>query len=182
TGCSAQSWRRSRDRVASWAVPGGTGAATTDEGVLRHVGWSRGDVRGRVLAVIVTIALSSAGAAAAADVGANDDTGKFASDGGAAFYTAMADLGLRQTVVTVRWQPSDPLALAQRPLLDLTVAAARAAGLRVVFATYPYPPRELDPGHPGRENYSAWLQVLARLYPDVRQFVVGNEPNQPAFW
>ena len=139
-------------------------------------------MRGRVLAVIVTIALSSAGAAAAADVGANDDTGKFASDGGAAFYTAMADLGLRQTVVTVRWQPSDPLALAQRPLLDLTVAAARAAGLRVVFATYPYPPRELKTEHPRPEDYSAWLQVLARRYPDVRQFVVGNEPNQPAFW
>ena len=45
----------------------------------------------------------------AADVGANDDTGKYAADAGAAFYAEMASLGLRQVVVTVRWQPSDPL-------------------------------------------------------------------------
>ena len=30
--------------------------------------------------------------------------------------------------------------------------------------------------------FGAWLAELARQYPDVREFVVGNEPNQPAFW
>ena len=44
------------------------------------------------------------GTASAADFGANDDTGKFAPDGGAAFYAEMASLGLRQTVITVRWR------------------------------------------------------------------------------
>ena len=94
----------------------------------------------------------------------------------------MASLGLRQTVVTVRWLPSDPLALGERPLLDLTVAAARAAGLSVVFATYPYPTREVEAGLARPEAFGAWLGELARRYPTVRQFVVGNEPNQPAFW
>ncbi|HET6601118.1 MAG TPA: hypothetical protein VFG57_04075, partial [Gaiella sp.] len=84
--------------------------------------------RSRSVVLAVLLALACAGTAAAADVGANDDTGKFAPDAGAAFYGEMASLGLRQTVVTVRWQPSDPLALGERPLLDLTVAAARAAG------------------------------------------------------
>jgi hypothetical protein len=136
----------------------------------------------RPLAVAVTLALAFASTASAADVGANDDTGKFAPDAGAAFYREMASLGLRQTVVTVRWQPSDPLALGERPLLDLTVAAARAAGLGVVFATYPYPPRDVEAGLAGPEAFAAWLGELARRYPTVRQFVVGNEPNQPAFW
>ena len=94
----------------------------------------------------------------------------------------MASLGLRQTVVTVRWLPSDPLALGERPLLDLTVAAARAAGLSVVFATYPYPTREVEAGLARPEAFGAWLGELAQRYPTVRQFVVGNEPNQPAFW
>jgi hypothetical protein len=120
--------------------------------------------------------------AAAADFGANDDTGKFAPDAGAAFYGEMAALGLRQVVVTVRWQPSDPLALAERPILDLTVAAARAAGLEVVLATYPYPPRELEGGLAIPEAFGAWLGELASRYREVRQFVVGNEPNQGAFW
>jgi hypothetical protein len=131
--------------------------------------------------VIVT-ALACTGVASGADVGANDDTGKFAPDAGATFYGEMAALGLRQAVVTVRWQPSDPLALAERPLLDLTVAAARSAGLSVVFATYPYPPREIEAGLARPEAFAAWLAELAHRYPEVRQFVVGNEPNQPAFW
>jgi hypothetical protein len=127
-------------------------------------------------------ALTCAGAASGADVGANDDTGKYAPDAGTAFYADMASLGLRQVVVTVRWRPSDPLALGERPLLDLTVAAARRAGLAVVFAAYPYPPREVEAGLARPEAFAAWLGELARRYPDVRQFVVGNEPNQPAFW
>ena len=139
-------------------------------------------MRVRVVVVALACALSGVGTADAADVGANDDTGKYAADAGASFYAEMASLGLRQTVITVRWTPSDPLALRERPLLDLTVAAARAAGLQVVFATYPYPPREVEAGLARPEALGAWLSQLAGAYPDVRQFVVGNEPNQPAFW
>ena len=106
----------------------------------------RGQRGVRSLAAAVVAALAWAAVASGADVGANDDTGKFAPDAGAAFYADMAALGLRQTVVTVRWHPSDPLALGERTLLDLTVAAARTAGLSVVFATYPYPPREIEAG------------------------------------
>jgi hypothetical protein len=141
-----------------------------------------GRARSRSVVAAIMLALACAGTATAADIGANDDTGKFGPDAGAVFYGEMASLGLRQIVVTVRWQPSDPLALGERPLLDLTVAAARAAGLNVVFATYPYPPREVEAGLARPEAFGAWLGELAQRYPTVRQFVVGNEPNQPAFW
>ena len=142
---------------------------------------ARGVVRGSSLVVLVCASLLAA-APAPGGVGANDDTGKYAPDAGAAFYERMASIGMRQTVITVRWQPSDPLALTERPLLDLTVSAARRAGLNVVFAAYPYPPREVEAGLARPDAFGAWLGELARGYPDVKQFVVGNEPNQPAFW
>lgn len=126
--------------------------------------------------------LLGAGVALAADVGANDDTGKYAPDGGAAFYQRMASVGLGQTVITVRWRPSDPLAIAEESLLDRTVPVAQAAGLRVVFAVYPYPPREIESGFARPAAFASWLDRLARRYPTVRQFVIGNEPNQPAFF
>ena len=125
--------------------------------------------------------LAGASVAPAADVGANDDTGKYAPDAGAAFYAEMAALGLRQTVVTVRWLPSDPLALQDQRLLDLT-SPRLGAGLRVVFATYPYPPREIEAGLGAAGGVRRLARRARARYPDVRQFVVGNEPNQPAFW
>ena len=135
-----------------------------------------------VALAIVCALVASPAALAETSFGANDDTGKFQPDAGTAFYEEMAALGLRQAVLTVRWLPSDPLALADRPVLDLTVAAARRAGLEVVFATYPYPPREIQSGMAQPAAFGDWLAELARAYPEVRQFVVGNEPNQPAFW
>ena len=180
--CSTPCSRRRRDPVASAPAPVGGVSELATNGVCG--GWaSRGwGGRLRALAAGVICALAVVGPAAAADIGANDDTGKYAPDAGAAFYAEMASLGLRQAVVTVRWQPSDPLGLAERPLLDLTVAAARSAGLEVVFATYPYPPREIESGLARPEAFGAWLAELAHRYPQVRSFVVGNEPNQPAFW
>ena len=88
----------------------------------------------RVVTIVVAWSLACAGTATATEIGANDDTGKFAPDAGAAFYREMAAAGMQEAVVTVRWVPSDPLGLRDRPLLDLTVAAARSAGLEVVFA------------------------------------------------
>ena len=136
----------------------------------------------RVVTLVLAWALACAATATAADIGANDDTGKFALDAGASQYREMAAVGMRELVITVRWLPSDPLGLGDRPVLDLTVAAARSAGLDVVFAAYPYPPREVAGGLARPAAFGAWLAELARRYPDVREFVVGNEPNQPAFW
>ena len=136
----------------------------------------------RVVTLVVACALVRAATATGAEIGANDDTGKFSPDAGASLYREMAAVGMRETVITVRWLPSDPLGLGDRPLLDLTLAAARSAGLRVVFAAYPYPPREVAGRLVRPADFGAWLAELARRYPDVREFVVGNEPNQPAFW
>ena len=122
-----------------------------------------------------------AGASGAADVGANDDTAKYEADGGAAFYAEMAGLGLRQSVLTVRFQPSEPALISNQDALDKAVENATGAGLKVVFAVYPYPPRELEVGISSPEAFASWLPTLAGRYPQVHQYVVGNEPNQAAF-
>ena len=67
-------------------------------------------------------------------------------------------------------------------MLDATVKAATAVGLKVVLAAYPYPPREIEAGVAKPAAFAAWLGALATRYPEVTQYVVGNEPNQPAFF
>ena len=67
-------------------------------------------------------------------------------------------------------------------MLDRTLAEAERAGIEVVLAVYPYPPREFELGGVDLTAFGRYLELLARRYPQVRQYVIGNEPNQPAFW
>ena len=132
--------------------------------------------------VLAAALLAGASVAGAADVGANDDSAKFEPDGGAALYVRMAELGLRQTVIGVRFVPSDAVVIQDKALLDRAITSATDAGLHVVLAVYPYPPRELEAGLSSPTLFASYVGVLASIYPQVRQFVIGNEPNQPAFW
>src|SRR4249919_4237554 len=135
------------------------------------------------VATALTVALlAGASVAVAGDVGANDDSAKFSEDGGGALYARMAGLGLSQTVIGVHFVPSQAVVIQDKPQLDLAIANATDVGLQVVLAVYPYPPRELEAGLGSPSLFAAYVGVLASIYPQVRQFVIGNEPNQPAFW
>jgi hypothetical protein len=139
----------------------------------------------RILAAATALAvalLTGASVAGAADIGANDDSAKHADDRGAALFTEMAGLGLKQTVIGVRFVPSEAVVIQQKPQLDRAIAAAQSAGLRVVLAVYPYPPREVEAGLSSPSMFASYVGVLASIYPEVKHFVIGNEPNQPAFW
>lgn len=145
----------------------------------------RTNTRTRTLAALATAALALgalAGAASGAEIGANDDTGKYAEDGGGFFFKRMATLGLKQTVMTVRYLPEEPGTIQGKAFLDKAVPEATRQGLKVVFAVYPYPPRAIVKTRYEARAFAAYAARLAREYPDVRQFVIGNEPNQPAFW
>ena len=138
-------------------------------------------MRGTVAAAVVVMMLALAGAASAAEIGANDDTGKYAADAGAVFFPQMAALGLKQSVMTTRFVPSDPSLIQDGDALDRAIPIADLSGIRVSLAVYPYPPREIEDGTATPTAFAAWLTRVAERYPTVKQFVVMNEPNQPAF-
>jgi len=125
--------------------------------------------------------LALAGGARAASIGANDDTGKFAADSGELFFSQMAGLGMKQSVMTLRFLPSDPTSIDGVDALDKAIPFAQLAGLRVTLAVYPYPPHEIEDGTARPAPFASWLRLVAERYPDVKQYVVMNEPNQPAF-
>jgi len=139
----------------------------------------------RILAAATafTVALlAGASVATGADIGANDDSAKHSADAGASMYREMAALGLRQTVIGVRFKPSEAVVIQDKQRLDRVIPNALAAGLRVVLAVYPYPPREIEAGLGSPSLFGSYVGALASIYPQVKQFVIGNEPNQPAFW
>ena len=72
----------------------------------------------RILAVLTALTaalLCGASVGVAADVGANDDSAKHSEDGGSALYSEMAALGLRQTVIGVRFVPSEAVVIQDKP-------------------------------------------------------------------
>ena len=131
---------------------------------------------------LVVALLGGASAAVGADIGANDDVAKHLDDRGEAMFGRMSALGMRRVVIGVRQTPSRPTTIADRELLDAVATSADAAGLRVVLAVYPYPPREIESGVASPKRFARFVRVVATAFPQVRDFVVGNEPNQPAFW
>ena len=134
-----------------------------------------------IAALALAGALSFAATASAVDFGANDDTGKFAADGGVEFFSQMAAAGLKQNVITVRWTPGSS-EIPDRELLERVVPAATEAGIRPVFAVYPYPPSAVESGWSGPSGFADWLEGVARAFPQVTTYIVGNEPNLNTFW
>ena len=132
-------------------------------------------------ALALACALTFATTASAVDFGANDDTGKYAADGGTAFFGQMKATGLSQNVMTVRWTPGSA-AIPDQAFLDDAVPTAVAAGIKPIFAVYPYPPSAIESGGADPAAFADWVRSVADAYPAVTTFIVGNEPNLNTFW
>ena len=140
----------------------------------------------RLLAASISAALAAlvlAGSAGAVHAfGVTEDAGKYSRDGGASFFGQLDDLGMTENAITIYWDPALPGGMAEPGLLDRTLPYARAAGIRVVLTVYAARPRMFTDSPTAEAQFASFLERLALAYPEVKDFVVGNEPNQPRFW
>ena len=127
------------------------------------------------------LTLASA-ASAAVEFGANDDTGKYLGVDSSTYFGQMAAAGLKQNVMTLKWDPFAPLTIPDQAFLDVALPQAEAAGIKVVFAVYGTKPTTFTGDGGTAEAFAAWVGQVARTYPTIKTFIVGNEPNQPRFW
>ena len=130
--------------------------------------------------VLGALLLLPAPASAAVSVGVNDDSGKYA-DGAPEFWTTLKSNGLEQNAVTVLWDEMQPDSILEERLLNSSLAAAQAAGVRVVFDVYPVHSRAFTQGGATPQQFGAFLAKLAQAFPQVTEYVVMNECNQTRF-
>jgi hypothetical protein len=114
-------------------------------------------------------------------VGITEDAGK-SVDGGAAFFATMTDVGLTVNRVSVTWDPNQPGVIPGQAEIQSWLPQAQTAGVRIMFAVAPARPRDLTSSPDAPTQFAAFLQYVARTFPQVKDFVIGNEPNQPYFW
>jgi hypothetical protein len=131
---------------------------------------------------VAAVLLLAPQGASAARFGFADDAGKYADDGGASFFADLRAAGGSDNRITVLWDPDRPETILEKPFLDRALPVAKAKGVRVVLHVFPATPTSVTSSPAAVKEFAAFLARLAETYPSVREFVVGNEPNQPRFW
>jgi hypothetical protein len=122
--------------------------------------------------------LALAGAAQAGlVVGVSDDRPK-----DAAFFQALGDLGLKQNRATIVWDPAQPNVIAGQAQIAQWLPLAQSAGVRVVFSILPKHARDITGSPSAAGQFADFVRLVAQTFPQIKDYVIGNEPNQPYFW
>jgi hypothetical protein len=126
-------------------------------------------------------ALALAGTASAGlQIGVVEDGVRGAN--GTTLLSQMNDVGMTQVRVTVLWDRAAPMTIPDQAQIEQMLPFAQARGMRVVFAVYPAKPLQVPRTAAEVNAFAAFTAHLARTFPTVKEFIVGNEPNQTRFW
>ncbi len=137
----------------------------------------------RLTLACATFALVLAPAAAAdIKVGVSDDHPKTSPEIAQRFFDTMNDVGLTENRITILWDSANPTTIPLREETAHAVEAAAAHGVGVTLSIYPDRARAIteSPAAPGQ--FAAFVGLVARTYPQVKDFIIGNEPNKARFW
>jgi hypothetical protein len=111
-----------------------------------------------------------------------EDATKYANDGGTRLFADFHRAGLTVDRVTVRWDETQPAVIQEKAFLDRMVPAAVKAGIQLVFQVYPEHPRAFQADPDARTTaFAAYVAQVAATFPQVRRFIVLNEPNEAYF-
>jgi hypothetical protein len=136
-----------------------------------------------ITAAAACAALVLAGIAGAAPLfGVSDDRGKYDDDGGSWFFSELSAAGLTANKMTVNWDPERPLEITERPFLDRSIPEAEKLGIHLSFGIHIGKARAITGDPEALQKFTDWLRILAATYPQVTEFVIGNEPNLTRFW
>ena len=138
----------------------------------------------RLVLACVAAALVLAPAAAADDlkIGAADDHPKASPEIAARFYDAMRDVGLTENRITVVWDATRPTTILERANIEHSIQLASTHGVHVTLAIYPLRARTFADSPRSAGQFAAFAALLARTFPQVTDFIIGNEPNKSRFW
>jgi hypothetical protein len=131
-----------------------------------------------LLAVLLVGVLGAAGVARGAVIGANEDETKTRT----ALYGQIAEVGLRQNVLSVTWTQGQGLSGAVQGVIRSAIQSASAQGVATVLAVYPAPGNAAKFGDPANKpEFVTFVGNVVRSFPEVRSVIVGNEPNRTLF-
>lgn len=153
-------------------------------------------MRGRrllVLPVLICLLAGGIGAAGAGGgtravpttitFGVTEDAPKYSADGGDFDFRAMTDLGMTEARVIVFWDENTPAKILEQPFVDRMMPVAALHGIRIVLAIQPIHALAFATDTRARiAAFAAYVRQVALRYPQVTEYVIGNEPNVRRFF
>ena len=141
----------------------------------------------RVALLALLVAFSTAGSAHAGTgmfVGATEDNVRSLSPLVAKSKMDMAALaGLDTVRMSVLWQPGEQRVGGDDEIvLRNASAAAQLDGVRLIVSIYPQDWRSTPLSSGQRGQFASYAASIAKEFPSIRDFIVGNEPNLNLFW
>jgi hypothetical protein len=94
----------------------------------------------------------------------------------------MQATGMTALRATVLWDATRPNEIRGQDGLTRQVAAASAHGLEVSMAISPILATGVTGTPNGTELFAQYCLLVAKAFPQVKNLIIGNEPNQPRFW
>ena len=136
------------------------------------------------LMLICALAVLAFAPVARADlrVGVSDDHPKISPEIAGRFYDAMKDVGLTENRISVTWDPSRPATIPNLEAIQQATALAATHDVHVTLTIYPDRARALTGSPTAAQQFVSFVQLVARTFPEVKDFIVGNEPNKSRFW
>ena len=149
-------------------------------------------MRTSLLTLLALAALALAGGSSAAPaphlgplaflVGATEDVVQGQDDGGAAIYTQMSAHGLGAIRMSVDYESAQATTVQQEAQLARAIKAAHDNGIRVILSIQPGHNTDVTSDPNGVRKFAAYTALVAKAFPSVTDFVIGNEPNLGRFW
>ena len=129
---------------------------------------------------VAGVVLSGAGGATAGPLtyGVSDDWPVFHPCGDV-FWQAMHDVGMTELRMTVQWNGTSTIAPAG---LQAAADCARLQNVTPVLAIYPTKPNLIGSKVAAQNAFASFVGLVGQAFPQVQNFIVGNEPNVNRFW
>jgi hypothetical protein len=131
----------------------------------------------------VVAALVVVGGASADPVryGVADDWPKFHPCGDV-WWQSQADIGYQDLRLTVQWNEASPTDIPFQANIQAAIDCAKLANVRTILAVYPLHPTAIGSNVDAQAQFATFVSLVGQAFPDVTDFIVGNEPNVNRFW
>ena len=138
----------------------------------------------KLLAAIAMLgALVAVGSASAVPLryGVADDWPKFhpCAD---IWWTSASDIGYEDLRMTVTWDVDAPTVIPFQSGLQMAIDCARLNNIRPILAIYPEQPAAIGSDVDAQNAFANFVGLVGQAFPDVQDFIIGNEPNLNRFW